>query len=73
MGGGYLRDQAGNLMRIGRGYVVGPGSLLRVHVGPGTNRPEACHNGLTTGFLNNTSGDTVSFFAADHSLLDSVP
>ncbi|TDD31275.1 esterase [Actinomadura sp. KC06] len=68
--GGYLRDQAGNLMRIGRGYVVGPGSLLRVHVGPGTNRPDAYYNGLTTGFLNNTSGDTVSFFAADHSLLD---
>lgn len=68
--GGYLRDQAGNLMRIGPGYVVGPGGLLRVHVGPGTNRPDAYYNGLTTGFLNNTSGDTVSFFAAGHSLLD---
>ncbi|MFD0541580.1 glycerophosphodiester phosphodiesterase family protein [Actinomadura luteofluorescens] len=68
--GGYLRDQASNLMRIGSGYVIPPGSLLRVYVGPGTNRPDAYYNGLTAGFLNNTSGDTVSFFQADHTLLD---
>ncbi|WP_433478036.1 glycerophosphodiester phosphodiesterase family protein [Spirillospora sp. CA-142024] len=68
--GGYLRDQASNLMKIGPGYVIRPGSLLRVHVGPGTNRPDAYYNGLTAGFLNNTSGDTVSFFGADHSLID---
>ncbi|MGI5415949.1 glycerophosphodiester phosphodiesterase family protein [Actinomadura luteofluorescens] len=68
--GGYLRDQASNLMRIGSGYVIPPGSLLRVYVGPGTNRPDAYYNGLTVGFLNNTSGDTVSFFQADHTLLD---
>ncbi|WP_433468193.1 glycerophosphodiester phosphodiesterase family protein [Spirillospora sp. CA-128828] len=68
--GGYLRDQASNLMKIGPGYVIGPGSLLRVHVGPGTNRPDAYYNGLTAGFLNNTSGDTVSFFGAGHSLID---
>lgn len=70
VGGAYLRDQAGNLMRIGDGYVIPPGSLLRVHVGPGTNRPDAYYNGLAVGFLNNTSGDTVSLFGADHSLLD---
>lgn len=68
--GAYLRDQAGNLMRIGPGYVIPPGSLLRVHVGPGTNRPDAYYNGLTVGFLNNTSGDTVSFFGPGHSLID---
>ncbi|NDU74762.1 esterase [Actinomadura sp. DSM 109109] len=68
--GGYLRDQAGNLLRIGSGYVIPPGSLLRVHVGPGTNRPDAYYNGLAAGFLNNTAGDTVSFFAADRTLLD---
>jgi glycerophosphoryl diester phosphodiesterase len=68
--GGYLRDQASNLMKIGPGYVIPPGSLLRVYVGPGTNRPDAYYNGLTVGFLNNTAGDTVSFFGADHSLLD---
>ncbi|SPT63132.1 glycerophosphodiester phosphodiesterase family protein [Actinomadura madurae] len=68
--GGHLRDQGSNLMRIGAGYVIPPGSLLRVHVGPGTNRPDAYYNGLTAGFLNNTSGDTVSFFGAGHSLID---
>jgi glycerophosphoryl diester phosphodiesterase len=70
VGGGHLRDQAGNLMEIGQGYVIPPGSLLRVHVGPGTNRPDAYYNALTVGFLNNTSGDTVSLFGADGSLLD---
>ncbi len=70
VGGGYLRDQASNLMRIGPGYVIPPGSLLRVHVGPGIDRPDAYYNGLTVGFLNNTSGDTVSLFGADHTLLD---
>ncbi|GGV03661.1 hypothetical protein GCM10010182_22240 [Actinomadura cremea] len=70
VGGGYLRDQAGNLLEIGSGYVIPPGSLLRVHVGSGTDRADAYYNGLTRGFLNNTSGDTVSFFGADHSLLD---
>ncbi|QFG25611.1 glycerophosphodiester phosphodiesterase family protein [Actinomadura sp. WMMB 499] len=68
--GGYLRDQAGNLLRIGPGYVIPPGSLLRVHVGPGTNRADAYYNGLTRGFLNNTAGDSLSFFGADHSLID---
>ncbi|MEV5825306.1 glycerophosphodiester phosphodiesterase family protein [Spirillospora sp. NPDC052242] len=70
VGGGSLRDQAGNLLRIGPGYVIPPGSLLRVHVGPGTDRADAYYNGLTTGFLNNTGGDTVSFFGPDHALLD---
>ena len=69
VGGAYLRDQAGNLIGIGDGYVIPPGSLLRVRVGPGANRPDAYYNGLTVGFLNNTSGDTVSLFGADHSLL----
>ena len=68
--GAYLRDQATNLLRIGPGYTIPPGSLLRVYVGPGTNRPDAYYNGLKVGFLNNTGGDTVSFFARDHSLLD---
>ncbi|MFI6520103.1 glycerophosphodiester phosphodiesterase family protein [Spirillospora sp. NPDC050679] len=70
VGGGYLRDQAGNLMRIGADYTVQPGSLLRVYVGPGTNTSTAYYNGGKVGFLNNTGGDTISFFNADHALLD---
>ncbi len=70
VGGGYLRDQAGNLLTIGAGYTIPPGSLLRVYVGPGTNRPGAYYNGRTAGFLNNTGGDTISYFGPDHALLD---
>ena len=68
--GHYLRDQASNLLRIGDGYVIPPGSLLRVYVGPGTNRPGAYYNNLTTGFLNNTGGDTITYYSADHKVLD---
>jgi glycerophosphoryl diester phosphodiesterase len=70
VGGHYLRDQATNLLRIGAGYVIPPGSLLRVYVGPGTNRADAYYNGLTTGFLNNTGGDTISYFNERHELID---
>jgi glycerophosphoryl diester phosphodiesterase len=70
VGGHYLRDQATNLMRIGTGYVIQPGSLLRVYVGPGTNRADAFYNGLTVGFLNNTSGDTATYYGDDHKVLD---
>jgi glycerophosphoryl diester phosphodiesterase len=68
--GHYLRDQATNLLRIGPGNVIPPGSLLRVYVGPGTNRPGAYYNNLTTGFLNNTGGDTVTYFSDRHTVLD---
>lgn len=69
--GYHVRDQATNLLRIGEGYVLRPGSLLRVYVGPGTNTDDAYYNGLTTGFLNNTGGDTLSVYDARHKLLDS--
>lgn len=68
--GHTLRDQAANLLRIGAGYVIQPGSLLRVYVGPGTSRPDAYYNGLTTGFLNNGGGDTISYFNQRNELLD---
>jgi glycerophosphoryl diester phosphodiesterase len=66
----YLRDQSGSIMRIGEGYVIEPGSLLRIYVGPGTNRPGAYYNAFTTGFLGNTNGDTVTYFSNDHTILD---
>jgi glycerophosphoryl diester phosphodiesterase len=32
----YLREQGGYLLRIGDGFEIEPGSLLRVYAGPGT-------------------------------------
>jgi hypothetical protein len=31
----YLREQGGYLLRIGVGFEIEPGSLLRVYAGPG--------------------------------------
>jgi glycerophosphoryl diester phosphodiesterase len=70
VGGHYLRDQATNLLRIGPGHVIQPGSLLRVYVGPGTDRPDAFYNGLKAGFLNNTGGDTVTYYDGKHRVVD---
>ncbi|TKG61062.1 glycerophosphodiester phosphodiesterase family protein [Prauserella endophytica] len=68
--GHYVRDAASNLLRIGDGFTIQPGSLLRVYPGPGTNRPDAVYNGLTAGFLNNTGGDTVTLYSPRHRVLD---
>ncbi|MBK1785308.1 glycerophosphodiester phosphodiesterase family protein [Prauserella cavernicola] len=70
VGGHTVRDAASNLLRIGEGYVIQPGSLLRVYPGPGTNRPDAYYNDLTVGFLNNTGGDTVTFYSERGRALD---
>lgn len=69
--GHYLRENGGRLLHIGEGYIIQPGSLLKVYVGPGTNRDDAYYNGNTTGFLNNTVGDMITYFSADHEILDS--
>lgn len=67
----YLRENGGRLLRIGAGFVIPPGSLLRVYVGPGTNRADAYYNGYTSGFLNNTVGDTITYFNTDDEVLHS--
>ncbi|WP_338450087.1 glycerophosphodiester phosphodiesterase family protein [Niallia oryzisoli] len=66
----YLRDQASSLLRIGDGVEIEPGSLLRVYPGPGTNRPGHYYNGLAAGFLNNTNGDTLTYYSEDHTIQD---
>ncbi|MDT0306507.1 glycerophosphodiester phosphodiesterase family protein [Streptomyces sp. DSM 44917] len=71
VGGHYLRDGAGNVrVFIGEGYVIPPGSLLRVHLGPGTNSPTDYHNGYSTAILNNTVGDTVLYYNERHEIED---
>ncbi|RMI45563.1 glycerophosphodiester phosphodiesterase family protein [Streptomyces triticirhizae] len=69
--GHYLRDGAGNVrVIIGDGYVVRPGSLLRVHIGTGTNTATDYHAGLETAILNNTVGDTIQYYNERHVIED---
>ncbi|MFJ6609015.1 glycerophosphodiester phosphodiesterase family protein [Streptomyces sp. NPDC091289] len=71
VGGHYLRDGAGNVrVFIGDGYVIQPGSLLKVYIGKGTNSPTAYYNGYTTGILNNTAGDTIQYYNERHQIED---
>ncbi|UED84490.1 glycerophosphodiester phosphodiesterase family protein [Streptomyces profundus] len=71
VGGHYLRDQAGNVqVRIEDGYRIQPGSLLRVHIGRGTNGPTDYHAGLDTAILNNTLGDTIQYYNERHVIED---
>lgn len=69
--GHYLRDQAGNIVLwMGDDSTIDAGSLFRVYVGPGTNRPDAYYNGYDTGMLNNTRGDTITYYNDDHEIVD---
>lgn len=69
--GHYLRDGAGNVrVVIGDGYTVQPGSLLRVHIGTGTNTATDYHAGLETAILNNTLGDTIQYHNERHVIED---
>lgn len=69
--GHYFRENGGRIIRIGEGYSIQPGSLLRVYVGPGTDTSDAYYNGFTSGFLNNSGGDVLTYFNEDHEVLDS--
>ncbi|XKH54623.1 lamin tail domain-containing protein [Citricoccus nitrophenolicus] len=69
--GHYFRENGGRVIRIGDDYSIQPGSLLQVYVGPGTNTEDAYYNGSTSGFLNNTGGDVLTYFNEEHEVLDS--
>lgn len=67
---GYvLRDAANNILRIGEGYVLAPGTKLRVYSGTGTNTDEAFYTGGDVAVLNN-GGDSVALWDTKERLLD---
>lgn len=67
---GYvLRDAANNVLRIGQGFKLTPGSELRVFSGPGTNSAEAFYLGGSVGVLNN-GGDSLGLWNAKGKLMD---
>ena len=68
--GWSIRDQAGNLLGIGDGYVMPAGGELRVYTGPGPNAPDAYYNGFDRSFLNNTGGDAVALYEPDLDVVD---
>lgn len=68
--GWTIRDQAGNLLLIGDGYVIPAGGELRVYTGPGPNAPDAYYNGFDRSFLNNTGGDAVALYEPDLDVVD---
>jgi glycerophosphoryl diester phosphodiesterase len=70
VGGWSIRDQAGNLLGIGDGYVIPAGGQLRVYTGPGPNTPDAFYNGFDRSFLNNTGGDAVALYEPDLEVVD---
>ena len=67
--GYFLRDAANNILRVGEGYTLQPGTELRVHTGPGTSSSSAYFNGLTASVLNNT-GDSLGLWSPDLRLVD---
>ncbi|GAA3597314.1 hypothetical protein GCM10022419_095680 [Nonomuraea rosea] len=68
---GYTLREFGNaLLRVGDGAVIEPGSLYKVYVGPGTDRPHAHFNGLTAGVLANTVTDHVYLYDAGRVMQD---
>lgn len=67
---GYvLRDAANNVLRVGQGFKLTPGSELRVFSGPGTNSAEAFYLGGSVGVLNN-GGDSLGLWNAKGKLMD---
>jgi glycerophosphoryl diester phosphodiesterase len=67
---GYaVRDAAGNVLRVGDGYVLAPGGRLRVYTGPGTNTAERYYNGGPASLLNN-DGDSLALWTAQGRLAD---
>lgn len=68
--GWSIRDQAGNRLGIGDGYVIPAGGELRVYTGPGPNAPDAYYNGFDRSFLNNTGGDAVALYEPDLDVVD---
>lgn len=67
---GYaVRDAAGNVLRVGDGYVLAPGGQLRVYTGPGTDTAERYYNGGTASVLNN-GGDSLALWTAQGRLAD---
>jgi glycerophosphoryl diester phosphodiesterase len=68
---GYTLREFGNaLLRVGDGAIIEPGSLYKVYVGPGTDRPNAHFNGLTAGVLANTVTDHVYLYNAGRVMRD---
>ncbi|MCG2621155.1 lamin tail domain-containing protein [Arthrobacter sp. I2-34] len=67
---GYaIRDAAGNVLRVGDGYLLAPGGQLRVYTGPGTSSAERYYNGGTASVLNN-EGDSLALWTAQDRLAD---
>ncbi|TJY69210.1 esterase [Arthrobacter sp. CAU 1506] len=67
---GYIiRDAANNVLEIGTGYVLAPGTELRVYTGPGTNSDDAYYNGGTASVLNN-GGDSLALWSPQGQLQD---
>lgn len=67
---GYvLQDAVINRLTVGSGYVLNPGSELRVYTGPGTNTAERYYNNRTTAVLNNT-GDSLAVFTPGGAFVD---
>lgn len=55
---GYtVRDFSNNVLSVGNGAVIEPGSRYFIYVGPGTDRADAHFNGRTAGVFNNTVTD----------------
>jgi glycerophosphoryl diester phosphodiesterase len=68
---GYtLREWGNTLLRVGDGAVIEPGSLYKVYVGPGTDRPNAHFNGLTAPVLADTVTDHLYLYNPDRVMED---
>jgi glycerophosphoryl diester phosphodiesterase len=69
--GHSLTDNGGTRLYIRDGAVIQPGSLFRVYLGDGPNREDASYTNHHRGILNNTHGDSIVYFDADHEIVDS--
>lgn len=69
VGGWYILDKADNRLDIGEGYVIEPGTTLRVYTGPGDDTADRYYNGEDSAILNN-DGDDLRLYTADGQLVD---
>ena len=68
--GHSLTDNGSTRLVIRDGAMIQPGSLFRVYVGDGPAKDDASYSAHPSGILDNTGGDSIVYYDADHDVVD---